>query len=110
MIKKRKILLYVLIAVVVVVGFWLGGYSYFRYSTDWSAAQQLIAKSEPVTSRVGNVTDVSVSPFGFLYRFSGDWATANATVTVTGDRGKGRFRVELEMVDGRWRIVQLKPI
>lgn len=107
-INKRKILLYGVLAVTVAIGFWLGGYSYFKNSDDWSSAQQLISKSETVISRVGVVQKIALSPLGFYYRFSGDWAQASISMIVTGDKAEARFKANMEMANGRWSLTRIE--
>jgi hypothetical protein len=106
--NKRKLLMYGVVAVVVAVGFWLGGYSYFRYSDEWPAAQQVISNSDFVTSSVGKVRKIELSPFGFYYRFSGDWAQARVCIVVTGDKAEARFKADVEMVNGRWSLKRIE--
>jgi hypothetical protein len=109
-ISKRKLLLYGALAVTVAIGLWLGGYSYFINSDDWSSAEQVISKSEPVISRVGVVQKITLSPLGFYYRFSGDWAQMHASMTVIGDKAEARFKVEMEMANGRWILTRIETL
>ena len=104
----KKALLYGLLAVLVTMAFWLGGYAYFVGSSDWRLAKEAIVNSETVTSEVGMVTDISVSPFGFSYRFSGQWAEAELRLLVRGDAGESRFKANLEKSDGEWELGRIE--
>lgn len=107
-VNSRKLLIYGLVAVTVALGFWLGGYSYFKYSDDWTAAQQLISTSDIVVSRVGKVQKIDPSPIGFYYRLSGDWAEARITIVVAGEKAKARFKADIGMADGRWKLARIE--
>ncbi len=104
----RKALLYSLLAVLVTLGFWVGGYAYFINSDDWYLAQKTISTSETVASSVGPVRDISVSPFGFSYRFSGEWGQAKLRLLVHGDKGEAKFKADLEKSKGKWTLVRIK--
>lgn len=104
----KNALLYGLLAVLVTIGFWLSGYTYFVNSDNWHVAQETIANSKIVTSEVGNVKDISVSPFGFSYRFSGQWEQAKLRLLVRGDLGKSKFKAVLEKSKGKWRLVRIE--
>jgi len=104
----RKAFIYGLIAVLVTVGFWLGGYVYFINSDDWYLAQKTISASETVISSVGPVKEISVSPFGFSYHFSGEWGRAKLNLLIRGDSGEAKFKADLEKSNGKWTLVRIK--
>jgi hypothetical protein len=104
----KKTLLYGLLAVLVTVGFWLGGYAYFVGSDDWRVAQETIASSEVLTSKVGKVKGISVSPLGFSYRFSGQWGEAKLRLLVRGDSGESKCKAVLEKSKGKWKLVRIE--
>jgi len=108
--KQRRVIAYGAIAIVVAIGFWLGGYFYFVNSDDWLLAERQISTSPAVTDVVGKVKRISPSPLGFFYRFSGDWAKANMRMQIAGEKNVSRFKVELEMVSGRWTVKKVKRL
>lgn len=108
--RIRKLLMYGATAVLVAIGFWLGGYAYFTHSEEWHSAQELVSTSEIVSARVGKVQNISVSPFGFFYRFSGDSGDAKLTLTVRGTNGQAKFKAEMRMSRGTWVLVRLTEI
>lgn len=105
---SKKKLLYGLLAVLVTVGFWLGGFLHFVNSDEWYLAKESISTSEIVTSDVGHVKEISVSPLGFSYRFSGDWGQAKLRLLIRGDRGEGKYAAELEKTDDNWTLVRVE--
>ena len=104
----KKALLYGFLAVLVTITFWLGGYAYFVGSDDWHVAQETIVNSKIVTSEVGKVEDISVSPFGFSYRFSGQWGEARLRLLVRGDSGEAKFKAVLEKSKGKWKLAGIE--
>lgn len=86
------------------VGFWLGGYLYFVNSDEWILAKKAISASKIVTSDVGQVSEVTVSPLGFSYRFSGEWGQAKLRLLVRGDRGEAKYSAELEKTNDNWTL------
>lgn len=108
--KQRRVVAYAAVAIVVAIGFWLGGYFYFVNSDDWLLAERQISMAPAVTNVVGKVERISPSPLGFFYRFSGDWAQANMRMQIAGDKTAGRFKVELEMVGGHWTVKGVKQL
>lgn len=106
--NMRKALLYGLLASLITLGFWLGGYTYFIRSDDWRFAQKTISESEAVKSSVGQVREISVSPFWFSYRFSGQWGQARLRLLVRGDKGEAKFRADLEKSRGQWTLAQIE--
>lgn len=105
---SKKKFLYGLLAVLVTVGFWLGGFLYFVNSDEWDLAKESISASEIVTSDVGHVKEISVSPLGFSYRFSGDWGQAKLRLLIRGDRGEGKYAAELEKTHDNWTLVRVE--
>ncbi len=86
----------------------MGGYAYFINSDDWYLAQKTISTSETVVSNVGPVRNVSVSLFGFSYRFSGEWGQAKLRLLIHGDKGEAKFEADLEKSKGKWTMLQIK--
>ena len=108
--NRGKMLLSGLLALLVTVAFWIGGFTYFTLSEDWKMVKDLISDSESVISSVGLVEEMSPSLFGFSYRSSGDWARANLRVMVRGDKGEAHFAVEVERPKGKWSIESIAKI
>jgi len=89
----------------IAVASWLGGYVFFVNSKDWYSVEQVINNSEDIKLRVGDVIDISVSPWGFQYSFSGDWARVELDLEISGERGVAEFSVEIEKnQEGVWVI------
>jgi hypothetical protein len=91
--------------VAAIFAFWWGGYSYFMGSSDWREVQTLISQSPDVQARVGEIKEITVSPFPFMYRFSGDYAKATLRVTVKGANGEYRATICAERRGGIWALV-----
>jgi len=104
----KKVLLYGLLAVLVAIAFWLGGYAYFVGSDDWRLAQETIVNAKTVTSEVGNVEDISVSPLGFSYRFSGRGGEVRFQLLVRGDSGESKYKAVLEKSKGKWKLIRIE--
>lgn len=107
MLGKRKVVVYGVLAIHLAIGFWLAGYVSFKSSSDWTEVQQALAESELVSSQVGSVKEVFLSPFDFHYRFSGSWAEARLNITAHGVSGIAEFNAELRKSSNGWKLVRL---
>lgn len=105
--NRRKLLLYSGAALIAVVASSVGGFLYFRNSSDWSDIRALISDSPLVVERVGRVRSVSFSPLGLSYRSSGGWAHARLVVNVEGDKGNAKFDVELDRFANVWTLKRI---
>jgi len=110
MLKRRKVVIYGAIAVVVALAFSFGGYAYFLKSDDWLIAKRQISTAQAVTDVVGKVKHISPSPLGFSYRGSGDWSEASVRMRIVGDKAEGQFKVEFEITDGRFALKKVKQL
>lgn len=99
--KKTR---YFIIPFIAIVAFWLGGYSYFKASEDWSAIKKLLAENPVILLKVGQVKEITVSPIPFMYRFSGDAGSALLRINVTGSTGEHRATIELKKLNGVWSL------
>lgn len=109
MLNKRKVV-YAIIIFVVILATWFGGYLLFINSEKWSSIKSVIKNNETVITRVGRVQSIKTSLFGVSYRFSGTFAHASLKITVIGEKGVARFKVEIEKSDDLWRIIQIKSL
>jgi hypothetical protein len=105
---KRRILTYTSLAVVIILAFWIGVYTYFVNSEDWVSIESVIKKTDVVTTRVGRVQKIETSPFGYSYSSDGMWATARFKLTITGEKDVALFRVEIEKSDNVWKIIRIE--
>lgn len=103
--SRAKLIRYVVIPLAAILAFWWGGYFYFKGSSDWQEVQTLISQSPDVRARVGEIKEITVSPFPFMYRFSGDYAKATLRVTVKGTNGEYRATIDAERRGGIWALV-----
>jgi hypothetical protein len=108
--SRKKILRSLVIVVVAILLFWIGGYTFFVNSEELVSIKSVITETDVVTTRVGKVNEITTSLFGFSYSFSGKWAHTDLRLTVTGEKGVAQFQVELEKSDGSWRIIQIKAV
>lgn len=102
---RGKLIRYALIPLAAVLVFWLGGYFFFRGSSDWQEVQTLLSADPAIRAKVGDVKEITVAPFPFMYRFSGDYVRATLRVTVVGSIGEHRTTVDVERRSGRWAFV-----
>jgi hypothetical protein len=102
---RAKLIRYVVIPLAAILAFWWGGYFYFRGSSDWQEVQALIFQKPEIRARVGEIKQISVGPFPFMYRFSGDYAKATLRVTVTGTNGEYQATIDAERRGGIWALV-----
>ena len=101
----KKIRVYVGLAIFLAFSAWYGAYIYFLNSHEWYSAEQTIRKSEIITDRVGNIQEISVSLWGFSYRFSGEWSRAEMSTKVSGEKKSSDFYIEIEKnKKGEWVI------
>lgn len=107
MVREKKFI-YGGVALIIVVLSWFGGYAFFINSDEWLSVKQIIRDSEDIQLRVGDVKDISLSPWGFKYSFSGNWARAELDLKISGNKAVTRFFVEIEKDRrGVWMIKQL---
>jgi hypothetical protein len=85
-----------------VLAFWLGVYIYFMQSSDWREIQALVAQNPEIQTKVGKIKEITLGPFPFMYRFSGDAAEATLCITAIGDAGKYRATIDFEKINGKW--------
>ena len=102
---RGKLIRYVAIPLAAVLAFWWGGYFYFKGSSDWQQVQALLAADPAIRAKVGNVKEISVAPFPFMYRFSGDYVRATLRVTVIGSNGEHQATIEVERRSGTWTFL-----
>jgi len=102
---RGKLIRYVLIPLAAVLVFWWGGYSFFKGSSDWQEVQALLSADPAIRAKVGDVKEISVAPFPFMYRFSVAYVRATLRVTVVGSVGEHRATVDVERRSGRWAFV-----
>lgn len=100
--NKAKLIKSVGIPLVAIVGFWIGGHAYFRTSSDWSDIQALIVDDPGIRQRVGEVKEISVRIFPFMYRFSGDSADATIRIGVVGSTGTFTNTIRATRRNGMW--------
>jgi hypothetical protein len=100
-----KLLRYVGIPLTAVLAFWWGGYFYFKGSNDWQEVQALLSADPAIRAKVGEVKEISVAPFPFMYRFSGDHVRATLRVTVVGSNGEHRATIEVERRGSTWAFL-----
>lgn len=95
---------YFLIPLVALLAFWFGGFAYFKSSDDWQEIQTLLAQSPTVTSKVGHVREITISPMPFMYRFSGNSGSATLRISITGSLGEYRMTIEAKKTSGVWSL------
>ena len=106
--SRNKKFVYGGIALFIVVASWFGGYVFFVNSGEWTTVKQIIRHSEGIQSRVGDVKDISVSPWGLKYSFSSNWARAELDLNISGEKDVARFSVEIEKDRrGAWVIKRI---
>jgi hypothetical protein len=71
----------------------------FHYAESW------VRSSQAVTSSVGPVSSVHLSPIHeFRYKFAGDEATFLGTLVATGSTGQISVKVVASKHDGTWAL------
>jgi hypothetical protein len=101
---RGRIMRYVLAPLCAILAFWWGGYFYFKGSSDWQDVQALVSKSPEIQSKVGEIKKISVAPFPFMYRFSGEQASATLRITVLGTAGEYSATIDARRRDGVWSL------
>ncbi len=102
--SKSKLVRYVVIPLAAILVFWWGGYLYFKGSSDWQDVQTLISDNPVIRAQVGEIKEISVGPFPFMYWFSGDQAQATLRVTVLGSAGVYRATISAKRKNGVWSL------
>ena len=102
--SRARLVRYVLIPLGAILAFWWGGYFYFKGSSDWQDVQALILKSPEIRAKVGEIKEISVGPFPFMYRFSGEQARATLRITVLGTAGEYSATIDAQRRDGVWSL------
>lgn len=101
---RGKLVRYFVIPVVAVLAFWWGGYFFFTGSSDWREIQAVLTTDPGIRAKVGDVKSISVAPFPFMYRFSGDYVRATLRVTVVGTVSEYRTTIDAERRAGTWSV------
>jgi hypothetical protein len=99
---KKKLIRMAVIPLAAIFLFWVGGFFYFKSTDDWQKIKILLGKLPEVQEKVGVVEEITLSPFPFSYRFSGDTASAKLNVSVKGNIGKTKFQGQYEKKNGEW--------
>lgn len=102
---RGKLIRYFVIPLTAVLTFWWGGYFYFKGSSDWQAVQALLSADPAIRAKVGDIKSISVGPFPFMFRFSGDYVKATLRITVIGTAGEHRATVDVERRGGVWVLL-----
>jgi hypothetical protein len=102
---RGKLIRFLVIPLCAVLVFWWGGYLYFKGSSDWQEVQLLLSADPAIRAEVGDIKEISVAPFPFMYRFSGDYVRATLRVTVVGSSGEHHATIEVERRGGTWSFV-----
>ena len=97
---KRAMLLATFAVVVYSIAYlWASHCEGFQYAENW------VRSSEAVTSSVGPVSSVCLSPIHeFRYKFAGDDATFFGTLVATGSTGQISVRVAASKHGGTWAL------
>jgi hypothetical protein len=102
--NRAKLIRYTVVPLSAILAFWWGGYFYFKGSSNWQEVQSLIAQRPEVRAKVGEIKEISIGPFPFMYRFSGEYAKATLRVTVKGTNGEYRATIDAERRGGIWAL------
>lgn len=102
--SKSKLIRGIVIPLIAILAFWWGGYLYFKSSSDWQDVQTLISDNPAIRAEVGEIVEISVGPFPFMYRFSGAEAQATLKVTVLGTAGVYRATIRVKRKHGVWSL------
>jgi hypothetical protein len=94
--SRSKIVRILLIPTAAVLIFWLGGYFYFKGSSNWREVQALLSADPAIRAKVGEVKEIALYPLPFMYRFSGDYMKATLRVTVIGTTGEHSATIYVE--------------
>jgi len=107
---SRKVILWIAVGLIVALPllYWFGLYS--AESTEaFAAAAAHVRQDRSTVERVGEVTRVSIAPFGYKIIWGAAGGEATFTLRVAGTKGESSFVVELRERDKRWQVTRLAP-
>lgn len=106
MIKHKKLWLVIVIFLLVVM--YLSVYIYGSHSEAFRFVESAMKQSSEIQSRVGQVEDVSFSPFGaYKERNFNDKKRVIMSVDITGSKGKIAAQVSVNKIGGIWDIKEI---
>jgi hypothetical protein len=107
---SRKVIIWIAIglAVALPASYWLGLYAAQR--TDaFAAAAEHVRLDASTVAQVGEVTDVSIAPFGYKVVWGGAGGEASFTLRVSGTKGSATMLIELRERNDRWVVTRMSP-
>ncbi len=75
-----------------------------KRSDAFAMANQFLKSSPLVQNNIGNVSDISLKPFGYSLQYSGARGNAHFEFKIKGTRASGSAYVELRK-KGDWQII-----
>lgn len=106
MIKRKKLWLVIVIFLFFVA--YLSVYIYGSHSEAFKFVESAMKQSSEIQSRVGQVEDVSFSPFGaYKERNFNDKKRVIMSVDITGSKGKIAAQVSVNTIGGIWDVKEI---
>jgi len=97
-----------IIAAVIILLFWMGGFALLKYGSDWPEIEATIRR-DPRIVEMGGVEIYSISPkfWGYRYGFSGPEGHAKFMAEIVAKTRRLSVEVSLTRSDGRWSLMDV---
>src|SRR5206468_1450716 len=89
-------------------GTYLAGYLSSKNSDAFAQAQLYLMESSIAQSKLGQIREVELSPFGYELEFSGSSGSADFKCKIEGATGNGEAYVKLTKTLGKWKVKEAK--
>ncbi|MBU1223845.1 MAG: hypothetical protein KKA22_11990 [Gammaproteobacteria bacterium] len=107
--KARHSLVKIALTILVIaLGTYLVGYFSSRNSDAFGVARRFIMESPMVQTKLGTVTEVQLTPFGYELEFAGSSGSADFEFNVKSSTARGKAHIKLKKDFGEWKVTEAR--
>jgi hypothetical protein len=106
--KRKKFFVILVIVVLALVASYVVGYWISSSSKPFKISQKFIYESAIVKNRIGQITNLRQTFFGYSINYIGPRGWAEFEITVSGDKGRGIVFISLEKKTGEWAVLSAR--
>lgn len=103
---KKNLLTILIIALILVVCFFVGLYILGSNNEAYKFAVKFIDRNSSIIDNIGPLKSHRLSLFGYSVKYNGPHGYAEYNIMVTGERGKGEVYLNLEKDAGEWKLIK----
>lgn len=101
----KRTLKYVLLGVTIATLTYLAGYYFSSKSEAFEVTKDFVHQSAIVKKEIGDITEITLTPFGYELEMSGDRGSAEFECKITGKEKSGKAHVTLIKRSSVWKII-----